>query len=87
MNKAEHQDRFAAIAALPDGDIRLDEAALLVAAEFDDTFSIRAYLRRLDELASRFETVYDDTTTFGVSISSLNARTEPSAKQNWTTLP
>ena len=72
MSKAENQDRFAAIAALDDGDIRLDEAALLVAAEFDDTFSIRAYLRRLDELARRFETVYDDTTTFGISISSLN---------------
>lgn len=72
MNKAEIRERFAALAALPDGDIRLDEAALLIAAEFDEDFNIKSYLKRLDKLAHRFETVYDDTTSLGISISSLN---------------
>ena len=72
MNKAEIRERFAAMAALPDSDIRLDEAALLVAAEFDESFHIEGYLKRLDHLARRFETSYDDTISLGISVSSLN---------------
>lgn len=73
MKKAEIRERFAALASLPDDDIRLDEAALLIAAEFDDgSFSIGGYLKRLDHLAERFETAYDDTTSLGISVSSLN---------------
>lgn len=72
MNKAEIRERFAAMAALQDGDIRLDEAALLVAAEFDERFSIQHYLKQLDRLAERFETAYDDTTSLGISVSSLS---------------
>lgn len=72
MNKAEIRERFAAIASLPDDDIQLDEAALLVAAETDGGFDVASYLTRLDRLAEHFESVYDATTSLGVSISSLN---------------
>ncbi|HKI75272.1 MAG TPA: transglutaminase-like domain-containing protein [Pseudomonadales bacterium] len=71
MKKAEIRERFATIATLPDGEIRLDEAALLIAAELDDGFDVARYVTRLDNLASRFETAYDDSTPLGISISSL----------------
>jgi len=72
MKNEEIRERFAAIASLPDGDIRLDEAALLIAAESDDTVDVDSYLDRLDEIAVRFEKAYDRTTQLGISVSSLN---------------
>lgn len=72
MNNAEIRDRFAAIASLQDSDIKLDEAALLIAAETDSEIDVQGYLQRLDRLAEKFETAFDTTTSLGVSISSLN---------------
>jgi regulator of sirC expression with transglutaminase-like and TPR domain len=46
------RERFARIAAAPDRDIDLDEAALWIAAEEYPTLDVRAYLARLDALAS-----------------------------------
>lgn len=72
MNKSDIRERFAIVAAQPDSEIRLDEAALLIAAELDDGFDVARYMRRLDKLAERFESAYDDTTSLGISVSSLN---------------
>jgi regulator of sirC expression with transglutaminase-like and TPR domain len=46
------RERFARIVAAPDRDIHLDEAALWIAAEEYPTLDVRAYLARLDALAS-----------------------------------
>ena len=46
------RERFARIAAAPDRDIHLDEAALWIAAEEYPNLDVRAYLARLDALAS-----------------------------------
>jgi regulator of sirC expression with transglutaminase-like and TPR domain len=47
------RERFAAIARLPDAEIDLAEAALLVAAEEFPGLDVPAYLHRLDALAER----------------------------------
>jgi regulator of sirC expression with transglutaminase-like and TPR domain len=47
------RERFAAIARLPDAEIDLAEAALLVAAEEFPGLDVQAYLHRLDALAER----------------------------------
>lgn len=44
--------RFAALVALPDGEIPLDEAALLIAAEARPDLDVAAEIGRLDELAA-----------------------------------
>ena len=56
------RQRFAAIAALPDDAIKLDEAALLIAAEADEAISVHHYLGELDRLADSFgsDTRYHD---------------------------
>ncbi|MEX0942275.1 MAG: transglutaminase-like domain-containing protein [Pseudomonadales bacterium] len=66
------RERFAATASLPDDEIRLDEAALLIAAETDTSVDIDEYLAKLDAMAERYEKIFDSTTPLGVSISSVN---------------
>jgi regulator of sirC expression with transglutaminase-like and TPR domain len=51
----EIRNRFARLAAQPDADIRLDEAALLIAAEAEQDISVEHYLSELDDLAVRFK--------------------------------
>ena len=51
----EMRNRFARLAAQPDADIRLDEAALLIAAEAEQDISVEHYLGELDDLAVRFK--------------------------------
>ena len=51
----EIRHRFARLAAQPDADIRLDEAALLIAAEAEQDISVEHYLSELDDLAVRFK--------------------------------
>lgn len=51
----ETRERFAVIAGLPDREIPLDEAALLIAAEAEDDMDVSLYLRRLDRLAAGFD--------------------------------
>lgn len=50
----EIRERFAGIAALPDDQIPLDEAALLIAAEAEHDISVDDYLGKLDQLAKEF---------------------------------
>ena len=70
MNE-ESRERFAAIAALPDEDVQLDEAALLIAAETDPTIDVEFYLAFLDDLAKRFEANFDRSGNLGISINGL----------------
>ncbi len=72
MQKEEVRAQFGALAVQKDEDIALDYAALLIAAETDDAFDLDAYLVTLDQLANKFEQVFDATTSLGVSVSSLN---------------
>ena len=51
----EIRNRFAQLAAQPDADIRLDEAALLIAAEAEQDISVEHYLSELDDFAVRFK--------------------------------
>ena len=51
----EIRNRFARLAAQPDADIRLDKAALLIAAEAEQDISVEHYLSELDDLAVRFK--------------------------------
>ncbi len=63
--------RFAEMAALPDEEIRLDEAALLIAAETESGIDIPYYLGALDTLAATFEEEVDSTRGMGVTVNSL----------------
>ena len=47
----ETRAAFAELAALPDEDIELDRAALLIARETDETVDVEFYLGFLDKLA------------------------------------
>lgn len=64
----EIRQRFAAIAASPDKDIKLDEAALLIAAEAENDFSVEHYLHELDVYAEGFRSLHED---FGGPVTSL----------------
>lgn len=72
-NGDEIRQRFAAIARLPDADIPLDEAALLIAAEAetDTVLDVGHYLSELDKLAERFRADHRFNTSMGVPISGL----------------
>lgn len=48
------REKFAALAAAEDDSIRLDEAALLIAAEAEPALSVEQYLAELDGLARKF---------------------------------
>ncbi|MEX2489150.1 MAG: transglutaminase-like domain-containing protein [Pseudomonadales bacterium] len=72
MDKQQIRSRFSALATGADSEIPLDEAALLIAAETDESFDVEGYLKKLDELALRFETSFDSTTSLGISVSSLS---------------
>ena len=71
MAKENIRTRFETIAKLKDKDIRLDEAALVIAAETESDFEVDACLRSLDQLAHKFEASFDNATEFGVSVASL----------------
>ncbi|MBD3648592.1 MAG: hypothetical protein HUJ31_14320 [Pseudomonadales bacterium] len=71
MNKEDVRTRFSSLATGPDTDIRLDEAALLIAAESDGDLDVDAYLAKLDNLADKFETGARPATSLGISVSSL----------------
>ncbi len=65
------RNRFAQLAAQPDADIRLDEAALLIAAEAEQDISVEHYLGELDDLALRFKTDHRFHTDPGVPLAAL----------------
>jgi len=70
MNE-EARERFAEIASLPDDEIVLAEAALLIAAEMQDNLNVPHYLSMLANLSDRFERTIDNETPMGVSVNSL----------------
>lgn len=69
----EIRNRFAAVASLPDDEIQLDEAALLIAAEAEPDVSIDHYLDLLDQLAIRFKEDVRFKTTMGIPVSALTS--------------
>lgn len=70
MNE-EAREQFAEIASLPDDEIVLTEAALLIAAEMQDNLNVPHYLSILANLCDRFERSVDNETPMGVSVNSL----------------
>ena len=67
----DHRLKFTEIASLSDEQIKLDEAALLIAAETEDGINISLYLQALDELARKFQRGFDTSTGLGVSVNRL----------------
>ncbi len=70
MNE-EAREQFAEIASLPDDEIVLTEAALLIAAEMQDNLNVPHYLSMLSNLCDRFERTVDNETPMGTSVNSL----------------
>lgn len=70
-NLEEIRARFEVIAATPDCDIKLDEAALIIAAETQPSLDVNACLKNLDVLANNFEASSNQNTQFGVSVNGL----------------
>ncbi|MDA0788914.1 MAG: transglutaminase-like domain-containing protein [Proteobacteria bacterium] len=70
MNE-EARERFAQIASLPDEDIHLDEAALLIAAETRSQLDVGHYLTLLNNLADKFESTQAGNVPLGVSVNGL----------------
>ncbi len=71
MSQENTRARFESIACAEDSDIQIDEAALVIAAETDEDIDISASMRKLDELAERFESRFSKDTVFGISIARL----------------
>ena len=57
--------------ALPDEQIKLDEAALLIAAETEGNIEIDLYLQALDQLAHQFQSKFVANSGLGISVNSL----------------
>lgn len=70
MNE-EARARFTDIAGLPDENIHLDEAALLIAAEKQTDLDIKHYLTSLGNLATKFEQTQDITVSPVTLVNSL----------------
>ncbi len=69
--KTENRIRFESIAVLADDKINLDEAALVIAAEFQMDIDIEISLQTLSTLARDFETSFNPTAGLGVSVAGL----------------
>ena len=65
------RQRFAEIASSNDEEIRLDEAALLIAAEAEPSISIARYLSKLDALAEAFRSDRRFHTELGIPVTAL----------------
>jgi regulator of sirC expression with transglutaminase-like and TPR domain len=63
--------KFSEIAALPDEEIHLDEAALLIAAETEENIDISLYLQALDELSLKFQRGLEKSSGLGISVNGL----------------
>lgn len=63
--------QFADLARLPDEEIDLDRAALLIARETDETVDVDFYLGFLDQLADNFRKGFERDGGPGISVSSL----------------
>lgn len=60
--------RFKAIADSVDEEIQLEEAALVIAAESEESVDVPVYLEMLDHMATRFEQSFAGDLNFGVSV-------------------
>ncbi len=69
--ESRFRTRFAEIAALPDQEIPLDEAALLIAAEAAQDVDTAHYLSELDKLADAFRTDHRFKANFGIPVPAL----------------
>ena len=69
MSQENTRARFEAIALSSDEEIHLDEAALVIAAETDDSVNVEKSLEQLNLLATRFEAGFAGDLSFGVSVS------------------
>ena len=67
MMVSQFQERFKAIASLSDEEIRLDEAALLIAAEMQDNIDIEYHLSLIVSLKNKFEQVQEESLEVSVS--------------------
>ncbi|MBQ76118.1 MAG: hypothetical protein CMQ20_14000 [Gammaproteobacteria bacterium] len=65
------RSRFVEMVALPDEQIKLDEAALLIAAETEGNIEIDLYLQALDQLAHQFQSKFVANSGLGISVNSL----------------
>jgi regulator of sirC expression with transglutaminase-like and TPR domain len=72
MGTTEPRQRFAALARLPDEDIDVAEAALLIAREEYLSLDVGAYLRRLDALADEIRAEIRGATTAAARVVRLN---------------
>jgi len=71
MSQENTRARFESIASSRDDEIRIDEAALVIAAETDTGVEVDAALVKLDQMADRFETSKNQQTNFGISVARL----------------
>ena len=71
MSQENTRARFESIANSAEEDIRIDEAALVIAAETDQNVNIIGSLEKLDQLANQFETAKAEDTVFGISVARL----------------
>lgn len=71
MSQENTRARFESIARSKDDEIRIDEAALVIAAETDTDVEVDAALAKLDLMADRFETSKNQQKTFGISVARL----------------
>ncbi len=69
MSQENTRARFEAIALSSDEEIHLDEAALVIAAETDDSVNVEKSLGQLDHLATRFAAGFAGDLSFGISVS------------------
>lgn len=67
----DYRERFAALAAGPDNEIQLDEAALLIAAEAEYGVDVDARLAQLDQFAARFQEDSHYRTDLGIPVAGL----------------
>ncbi len=66
------RSKFAEIASLPDEEIKLDKAALLIAADTGEKIDISLYLEALDELALKFQRGIESSAGLGISVNRLS---------------
>ncbi|MFT7242732.1 MAG: regulator of sirC expression with transglutaminase-like and TPR domain [Candidatus Azotimanducaceae bacterium] len=71
MSQENTRARFESIANADDEDIRIDEAAFVIAAETDTNVDISAGMAFLDRMAERFEASQNENTMFGISVARL----------------
>ena len=55
----QFRNQFAAVAKLSDKEIKLDEAALLIAAQMQDNIDVDYYLSLIENLTNKFQYLHE----------------------------